>query len=1760
MRSHHLGDPPSKSRQNSRRVARPRRARRLACLVALVALIVAFALRAPLGRAVVAGVLDLATGYGVAFDGLDAGAERTVVRGLRVTRGGDPVLDAERVEVAYDLHGLLPGASPRYGLRSVLLVHPWLRLVRHADGTFNVGGPAARPSGGPGGSSDPPWRFAAHIRGGRVTLLDPRRVLPEARALSLGGLEADVRYDGSARSTYRLTGEVAADPHQRFLAAGRVDASGFAVHRLRAPELDIAPLANYFINTASARVEHGSIRSLDLRAYAFAPRPGGAAAYHFSGSGFLADGAMAVPGLSPPARAMRGRIDLADGGIVAPDLRARLGSLDVRLAGSLYDWGAPALRLGIVAGPTGLDAVRSLFAFSRRLPVTGSARLSALVEGPAGNPLVATRLAAGGVAYDGFPIARVAARTLYYDGAVDVISARGVYGALDVGAAGDFALGDAVHTRLFVDVRGGASQVPYAAQVAPGARIRASGVLEGDGLRLAARGVAAAGGAGTALAGLFHLDPNGDGEFGPFLARRDAGESLAGAYYAHRSASESGFWLDARDYPFALAPADPHLPGLGLAPPAFSGRFSGSVVGAGPPSRFRLVGRLGGRGVRVGDVALDRVAGSVRGAFDDLRLEDLTALGPWGAFAGTGAYADSRLALDGTYRGRFEALRPFTGDLGASGPVAGGVALLVGPGRTVVQARGDATSGAIVRGVPVDGFSGTLAVEGKRLRLYGAVAQVAGATLAAAGSLDPHGGIGVSVAGADGRRMGDLGAVGGPRISAIGSFDTAGAQPRFRGGLLIGQGSVDGLGAAANGDVDLAGSHLAIDATDALVGATLGSFSGSVNGTGSSGAYYDLNLHLADAPLGPFVSLLAPQRRDVTGTLAGDLRVRGTERQYVVSGRVAVPEGAVNGLAFSDASATVRLDPEALRLRHGRITIGTTRAGFGLRFGLGEAAFRIDAPQADLADFNDYFDAGDTLAGRGRIVGRFVQRGNRLQTSGDIAIAALRYRRFDLGDAHAHWTSRGSDATGSISFGGPSGRLAADGTVTLAPHTELSRLFGASRFRGQAHLRELDLGVWLPALGYQFPIQGRVDADANVSGPLVNPVVETEATLAGGSLGRFPVDRLTISATSTARSTTLRRAVLDLPSLSVEGSGSFGLGARDPLKLALHAKSPDLGVFADRLFGANYPVSGSAEADVHVDGTRAKPQVAGGVDLEHVAVRGVSVPQALGQFTVSGRDVVISGVEIGFATGALYLAGSVPIQVAPFSFGPAQAPITLDMTVKGVDLADFSTLLPAGSALAGTLDGRVVADGTAGSPQLSGSLALSAGAVRMPFEVVPLSGLSARLSFEGTGVTLDSFHAASGGGTVDASGAATLPNLVHPGADAAYRLEARAAGLRVDVPALGSGTLDGNLRLSRAHAQPPALAGRVALSDATIPFSALLLASGGTGGGLAAAATAPTLGAPAGLGSDAALDLQLSAERNVRVRSANVDIGARGDLHIEGTRSAPRLTGVFTSTGGTLSYFNTVFRVVDGTVTFQPDLGVIPTLEARASTHVINPDPNTVRNSSGSADITLSVTGPVSNLSIALSSDPSYERQQILGLLLNAPALGAKNLFGDTPGTPTLFGSTETAQLAPGVAASRNASGELSVAQEAFGVANAQFTRTLLAPFETTVASAVGLTNLNVNVDYTGNVGLSARKILGKNVDAIYGTTFGYPYRQTFGFNVKASDATAGQVTVFQTLGASGLSSLTPNTYLYTTNLKLQASQPAAGTAGFSLSLQRLFW
>jgi len=1730
----------------------------LAVLAAFVALFTALA--GPLSRALVAGTIDLATGYRVAFDSLDLRGDRATATGVTLARGGEVLLQADRIAVRYRLRDLFPGGTQRYGLQSVALDRPRITLVRHADGSFNLStrsaGPVPQAPVGAGAVTLVPLHFAATIRNGRISLDDRFRVLPQSRRFVIAALAGSVAIDTGAQSAYHLRGFLA-DPSQPVALDGRFDA-GFALHRLRGKALALAPEINYFIDGFDARFERATARRADVRLYGFAPRPGGPIAYHLGGAVELVEGTMHVPGLKPLARGMTGRIDLFDGGLAAPALKARLGQLDVRIAGGLLDWRHLEFRLGLAAPRTTLEAVRRLFAFSHDVPLRGRARLTTLLEGPVGVPLVATHVTAAAFAFDVFAATALDARAIYYRNAVDVVGLRATYGGLATTANGAIDLGTPARSQLVVSVAGSSAAVPYLAEFATGTAVHATALVRGPDLRLDARGIVEGRGGGAALAGRFAVDARGDGELGPFALARPDGSSLAGTYYLDRQASRSGFWLAAHDVPYADLARTARLPGVDLAAPEFGGRVDGDLAGAGPPSDFRVAGRIGGRALHIGGVGLASARGDVLGRLGDLRLGNVVAQGPWGAFAGQGTYARDGLALAGAYRGSFGQLMTLTGNLGGNGPVAGPVSLLVDPRRMIVQTSGAVTAGSEIHGIPVDRLAGTVAVRGTRVRVYAASGTVAGGTLVAAGTLDGPRSLGLSAGNLAGARLHALVPLEGDgRVDAIGVYGQVGRAARFEGGIALAPGGIlDRLPIAGNGDLTLLGNGLRFWTTDARFGPAFGSLTGRLGALGSREPTYDTHVRLAATPLEPFVRIALPGRTDIAGTVVGNVRIFGTGPAIALSGPLGVPEAEFNGLSIRDAAADVSLASTGLAARRGRVTVGSTRVAFGAAVSGSEMFLRLDALQADLADFNDFFDAGDTLGGRGRIAAEFRRHGSAVRSSADIAIARFAVRRFDLGDATARWHSRNASVTGAIAFGGTSGRLETAGTLGLATRAPLDKLLQRSRFDGSARLRGLDLGVWLPALGLgsQLPVLGRVDADATIAGPLRNPSVRSDAALHGGSIGAFPVDRLVLAASSTLSHTTVTRAELELPAVSLSGSGRFGFGPNDPIAFAIHAKSPDVAALAARLAKPGTEVRGAAEVDLKVDGTRARPRLAGGFDLEAASLHGVQIPRALGQFNLRGRDVVLSSVEVGFATGTLLFAGSVPLQISPVGLGPPAAPIALELAARGIDLADFKPLLPAGSELHGSLNGRVAIGGTAGAPRLNGTLALAGGAFASPFETNALTDLGAVLSFAGNDATLEAFHASAGGGTLDASGSATFPDLVRPGADATYRIIAQAKRLRLKLPAYGSGQIDGRLEVAHRPQRLPTVGGKLALTDATIPFAALLFADSGSG----SFGEAPAAKPPAFAANPVALDLTVSAANNVRVRSSNVDIGGRGDLHIAGTSATPRLTGGFTSTGGTLTYVNTVFRIVDGRVNFTPESGLVPELEARATTHVSNPDPNTVRNLAGTADVTLDVTGPVTNLGIALSSDPAYDRQQILGLLLGAPALGASNLFGGTSGAPTLYGSTTYAAAPPGYVATRSSSAQFSVAQEAFGIANAQFTRTLLAPIESSFAQAVGLSNFNVNVDLSGAVGVTARKVLGKKLNAVYGTSFGYPYRQTFGFEIKPSESTAALVTVFQTLGYSGVSSLTPPAY-QAGNLKLQAAQPGAGTVGFSLSLQRLF-
>jgi translocation and assembly module TamB len=378
--------------------------------------------------------------------------------------------------------------------------------------------------------------------------------------------------------------------------------------------------------------------------------------------------------------------------------------------------------------------------------------------------------------------------------------------------------------------------------------------------------------------------------------------------------------------------------------------------------------------------------------------------------------------------------------------------------------------------------------------------------------------------------------------------------------------------------------------------------------------------------------------------------------------------------------------------------------------------------------------------------------------------------------------------------------------------------------------------------------------------------------------------------------------------------------------------------------------------------------------------------------------------------------------------------------------------------------------GTVTAPSFGGSLTLAGGAFSGPQETVPITGARGTLAFSGTTIAVQGVSADVGGGKVTSSGTIAIPD-VHDLRSATVALQANASNARVDLPAYLKGTVDAALTIARDAGAPPRLGGTIALSKARVPVSAFT--------------SAKPAGASTSTPPDVILGLALTVGDDVRVISPSVDVGGSGKLTVSGTLAKPAIDGRITSTGGTLDFYRH-FRLQRAVIAFDPSSGIIPDVNATATTMVTDPD----------TTIQLHVTGPANDLNIGLASDPAYTREQILGLLVGVQQFGALAGVQSTGGGSFSAGS--------------------AAQQLALGQVNGVFTKSLLEPLSSQIASVVGLQDFSIYNDIGTGFGLNLGKSLGKNLSVSAAESFGVNRQTSISLIDRFTDRLRGRLTFYQ--------------------------------------------
>lgn len=1720
--------------------------------VAALALAIVLA-RHPIVSFTLQRVLSVATGYDVRFRDEHLGWSHGAFFNVHVAKNGDPVLEADRIDVDYALRDIFPGGRHRYGFASVAVQRPTLTLLRHRDGSFNFnrGGTSSSPPQETKHAATP-LLFTVRLTNGTIRLLDTDPLQPDLAAQSIVNVTIDASVESDGRTTARVDGTFIGRRRQAARVEGwplRIRSAidyprGFAIHRITAAALPLRGALGFFLHTPVARFDDGVVRNVNVFAYALDINSGRPFSYRLGGSADLDGGQLAAAALERPVRDLHGHVTMFDDGFTTLAIAGQVAGIPMRARGGLYDLAAPKFRFGIT-GDGSLTQLRTLFAFARTRPISGPAHLEALIGGSVDSPMIRTYFASSRFIYDTIAVDRVRGIADYAESQVAIRGFTADYGPLHAAFDGAIQIGARdTPMQFFVRANGPGDALPYVQRLLAGDAFDGAAIVAGTantGFHVG--GMIEANGPSGGGAGFIAVDERGRGEFGPFIFERNDGSSLAGGLRLERPLSESAGWVDVHGYRLDIPEHDALLPGA-LIPgfPPFGGRLDAQLVGGGTPLVFGLAGHFHVTGARYDRYSLGTVQGDLAGTLNDMRLRHVAMAGPLGGFRGDGAFAGQTFAVSGDYDGSLEQLAPLTGDLDAHGRIQAPVAALIGP-QIFVQTTGAVLRGASVRGIALDRASGTLAIGARGVRILAADADLEGARAVVTGEGD--GSVAISAPNVPARALRGAGLpLDRGRISVYGVGDPN--TPRFAGTVNLGAGSFRGYPIAGWADLAFQGRTLAVDDGIAALGTTYGRIGGQVNDVGGTAFRYDLNASIPSGDAATLVHDLRLPVRNVEASFDARFRVAGTAAAPLVDGTVNAPEGAYNGLPFRAASGQVSIALPALRIDAGRVTVGSTVAAFSAALGPGSVGFTASSRAANLADFDDFFDEGDMLAGSGPIALTFSAGGRAAQSTGNLDLHGVRLRRYPLGDVTSRWSTAGGRIAGTLASTGSAGALTLRGTVTPGVGSPLAVLTGAG-YDAQVTIAGLDLGTWVNSAGISMPVGGKLDGTARLSGRYPDLALDGSLALSGGTIGPYPFESASLKARIAGRKIAVDAASADFGFATFTGSGTFGLARSDPLALRIHVAIPDVGA-ADRRLEPRRPldVAGALDADATVSGTYAAPRINAGFDLENARCGTFSVPHVIGDLSSDLHSLVLNSAEFAFTSGTATLAGSLPISLSPLGIGPASAPISLTADIHEIALAPFAPFVPGkGTRLGGTVDGHLALEGTPASPRLLGTATLADGSYVSSIESSPIQHVTASLNFNGTSVALQALHADVGKGALDGSGQLVLPFPNAP--KSGYAASLTAHGAQLNFPSYGGGQLDGTLQIASGPTLPT-LSGNLTLTNTTIPFATIFRSAAGSEPGSAS---------PFNL----AFDLHATAGKNVRVKSSIIDVGATGEIDLSGTLLSPRLAGELTATrGGIFSTYNRAFRIENATVRFDPNQGIVPDLDLEAVAHVTNPDPDPDRNAIGSADIRVHVQGPADAYTITYSSQPPYSQAQIVGLLVDATLLGAVNF-----NTPLVGGVLRGAPgesnvlLPPGVTPYQT--GSYGFSQEAFSLLNTQLTQHFLGPLENAFGGLLGLTDFGITLDYGGRLGYSARQQLPgkKNIAISLGQILSYPSRTEFGFEARPDATTSLDFTYFQqeappayTLSGYG-SETTPG------GTVLQGIEPLSNRQGFRITLTRRY-
>ena len=687
----------------------------------------------------------------------------------------------------------------------------------------------------------------------------------------------------------------------------------------------------------------------------------------------------------------------------------------------------------------------------------------------------------------------------------------------------------------------------------------------------------------------------------------------------------------------------------------------------------------------------------------------------------------------------------------------------------------------------------------------------------------------------------------------------------------------------------------------------------------------------------------------VSGSATLNAVIRGSIRKPTITGQMNAQNLKVEGSEWKSARLDLRADASQLTISNG-VLISARQGQATVNGKVALRDWSYDPSNAIRADVNvQQLRMVDLqkLANQhypvfGDLSAKLSLEGSQLNPVGSGTAQLSNARIYDepVRNLALKFDARNGAIVSTLNMAAPAGNI--DATLSYTPKTRA--------YKVRLDAPAIDLKKLQAPQARNLDITGAVSVSANGEGTLDNPQL-----VAVVQVPRIQLRQSSVSGLKAEVRVADHYANLTLDSkvseASVKAHGRIALSGDYYTEAAVDTGAVPLDVLM-ATYGNGAPRGFSGQTEFHA--TLKGPLKQASQMEAHLSIPLLKASYQSLEIGIAGpvkadyanSVITLQPAEIRGTGTSLRIQGRVPIGGAASSTLTAQG--SLDARILQIVSPDVKS-----SGMV-TLDVR--ASGTSASPIVQGKVELKNIALATIDTPVGIENLNGAMDITSDHLRISSMTGQVGGGQVSVGGSIAYRPSVQ------FNLALQAQGVRLRYPDGLRSVLDANLAFS-GTSQDSTLNGRVLIDSlAFTPDFDLVKFSDQFSTGNAAPSQP-------GFADTISLAIGVQSQENLNATSSQVSIAGRVALQVKGTAANPVITGRTSFNAGELFYRNLRYQLQKGVITFDDPNETHPVMNVSVTTTVEQ------------YNLTLSLRGPLDNLTTSYVSDPPLATADVINLI-----------------------------------------------------------------------------------------------------------------------------------------------------------------------------------